>query len=578
VRLAALSYLLRATFRNRVRLQLARLKRPRYAVALLVGLAYIALIFYRPEGDAAPTAATFGPIEHRVALASGFALALLAAKWWLFGASTGPLAFTPAEIQLLFPAPLRRRDLILYRLLRVQVSMLFSAVFIALLLWRSGGATTPLALVLRMIGLWILFATSFMHQMGVTLVRTAAAQRGGGLRRNLPALVIVAVCIVLLGYYLLPPILSIRSFGELSAGLARVGSAMRQPIPQAILAPFRWIVAPAYAETTHGWLVAIGPAVALLVFHYLWVLRADAVFEDAAVDASARRAARIAARTAAAQSGVAPRSPNSTRTLVRLSSDGPAWLAIIWKNATAAARGLKLTAGIRFAFVLIVTFSIARAVGFTPSNGTSPMFLLGIAAAFAVAYLTLAGPLTIRNDLRADLAHLPMLRTYPLSGRTVVLAEILSSTLTLTAMQVVLLIVAFGLLDDIPIRQRGAILAGALVVLPTINLVSLTIQNAIALLVPAWVRLGRPMDSGQIAFEALGQQALGVIASLIALTLTLAPAVGAGVGVAIAAGGSTLAVTGGVIVGLVIAAAELWFAVQWLGSVFDRTDAVGVRT
>jgi putative ABC exporter len=577
VRLAALSYLLRATFRNRVRTQLARLKRPRYAIALLVGLAYIALIFYRPEGDASPTPATFGPIEHRVALASGFALALLAAKWWLFGASTGPLAFTPAEIQLLFPAPLRRHDLILYRLLRVQLSMLVSAAFIALLLWRSGGATTPLALGLRMIGLWILFATSFMHQMGVTLVRTAAAQRGGGLRRNLPALVIVTASIVLLSYYLLPPLLSIRALGDLSAGLARVGSAMRQPVPQAILAPFRWIIAPAYAETTHGWLVAIGPAVALLLFHYLWVLRADAVFEDAAVDASARRAARIAARMAAAQSGVAPRTANSTRTLVRLSPDGPAWTAIIWKNATAAARGLRLTATIRFAFVLIVALSVARAVGFTPSNGTSPTLLIGIAAAFAVAYLTLAGPLTIRNDLRADLAHLSVLRTYPLAGRTVVFAEILSSALTLTAMQVVLLIIAFGLLGEIPIRQRAAILAGALVVLPAINLVSLTIQNAIALLVPAWVRIGRPMDSGQIAFEALGQQALGVIASMIALTLTLAPAIGAGVGVALAAGGSPLAVTGGVIVGLVIAAVEIWFAVQWLGNVFDGTDAVGVR-
>jgi putative ABC exporter len=185
VRLAALSYLLRATLRNRVRAHLARLRRPRYAIPLLVGLAYIALIFYRPEGTETAAPAAFGPVQHGLALASGFALAVLAAKWWLFGASTGPLAFTPAEIQMLFPAPLRRRDLILYRLLRVQSSMLVSAAFIALLLWRSGGATRPLALPLRMIGLWVLFATSFMHQMGVTLVRTAAAQRGGGLKRNI---------------------------------------------------------------------------------------------------------------------------------------------------------------------------------------------------------------------------------------------------------------------------------------------------------------------------------------------------------------------------------------------------------
>jgi hypothetical protein len=351
---------------------------------------------------------------------------------------------------------------------------------------------------------------------------------------------------------------------------------MAQPVPQAILAPFRWIVAPAYASNTHDWLVAIGPAFGLLILHYLWVLRADAVFEDAAVDASARRAQRIAARAAAAQLS-APRVPNSTRTFLRLAPDGPAWVAIVWKNATAAARGFKLTATIRFTFVLIVALSVARTVGYTLFNGADPLLWVGIAAAFAVAYLALAGPLTIRNDLRADLAHLPMLRTYPLDGRTVVFAEVLSSALTLTALQVVLLFVAFGLLGEIPLGERAAILAGGLVVLPAMNLVSLTIQNAIALIVPAWVRLGRPMDSGQIAFEALGQQALGVIASMIALVLALAPAVGAGVGVAIVAGGSPLAATGGVIVGLAVAAVEMWFAMQWLGHLFDRTDAVSVR-
>jgi hypothetical protein len=352
---------------------------------------------------------------------------------------------------------------------------------------------------------------------------------------------------------------------------------MRQPIPSAILTPFRWILAPTYAETTHDWLVAIGPAVGLLLLHYVWVLRADAVFEDAAVDASARRAARIAARAANARSGVAPVTPGVTRSFVRLSPDGPAWSAIVWKNATAAARGLKLTATVRFTFVVVVALSVARAVGYAPANGANPTVLVGVAAALAVVYLALAGPLTVRNDLRADLAHLPTLRTYPLGGRTIVFAEVLSSALTLTVMQVVLLAIAFGLLTEIPVRQRFSVLAGALVVLPTVNLLSLTIQNAIALLVPAWVRLGGSMDSGQIAFEAIGQRALGAIASMILLALALAPAAGAGVGVALLAGGTPIAATAGIVVGLMLAAAEIWLAVRWLGGVFERTDAVGLR-
>jgi ABC-2 type transport system permease protein len=576
VRLDALAYLLRASARNRLRLSLARLRRPRYALALVVGLLYLALIFYRPEGADAPAPADYLPIQRGFALGSAFALALLAAKWWVFGASTGPLAFTPAEIQLLFPAPLHRRDLILYRLLRVQISMLVSATFISLLLWR-GGNSHPLALPLRLIGLWILFATSFMHQMGVTLVRTAAAQQGRGLQRNAPALIIVGVAIVLLAYSLAPAILSIHSMGDLSQGLRRIGDAMHAPIPNAILAPFRWIIAPAYAETTHAWLLAIGPALLLLVGHYLWVLRADTVFEDAAVDASARRAARLAARAVARTGVAAPRTPGSTRSYVRLSPHGPVWSAIIWKNTTAAARGLKLTGTLRFTLVLVVAFSVLRAVGFQGTFGASSVTLLGMAALVAVGYLAFAGPITIRNDLRADLAHLPMLRTYPLRGSTVVLAEILSSTLTLTALQFAASAVAFGLLTEVPFRERFGILLAALVILPVVNLLSLTIQNGIALIVPAWVRIGGPMDSGQIAFEALGQRALGAIAANLLLGIALAPAAGAGVVVAKLAGGTPLAVTLGVVIGLAVAAVELWIAIDWLGGVFERTDAVSLR-
>jgi putative ABC exporter len=572
VRLDALAYLLGRSARNRFRASLARLRKPVYALALVVGLLYLALIFYRPEGDVPSSPTAYLPIQRGFGLLSAFLLAVLAAKWWIFGASTIPLAFTPAEIQLLFPAPLRRRDLILYRLLRVQISMLVSAAFISLLLWRSRGAGFPLALPLRMIGLWILFATSFMHQMGVTLVRTAAAQRGRGLTRNLPALVVVLTAIGLLAYSLAPALLSIHSLGDVSGALGRVGGAMQQPIPSAILAPFRWVIAPAYAESNHAWLVAIGPALLLLVFHYIWVLRADAVFEDAAVDASARRAARLRARAAPAR----PATTN-TRTFVRLSAHGPAWSAIVWKNVTAAARGLKLTATIRFTFVLVVTFSVWRAVGFQATREASPVVLVGLAALVAVAYLALAGPLTIRNDLRADLAHLPMLRTYPLHGRTVVFAEVLSSTLTLTAMQVALLAVAFGTLTERPIGERFGVLLAAIVILPVVNFMSLTIQNAIALLVPAWVRIGGPLDSGQIAFEALGQRALGSIAALLALAIALAPATGAAVFVSILAGGSPPAVTLGVVIGLAIAAFEIALAMRWLGGVFERTDPISMR-
>jgi hypothetical protein len=144
-------------------------------------------------------------------------------------------------------------------------------------------------------------------------------------------------------------------------------------------------------------------------------------------------------------------------------------------------------------------------------------------------------------------------------------------------MQVVLLGVAFGLLTEFPLRERFGILLAALVILPVVNLVSLTIQNAIALIVPAWVRIGGPMDAGQIAFEALGQRALGAIAAMLLLAIALTPASAAGIVVAIVAGRTPIAVTLGVVVGLAVSALELWLAIRWLGGVFERTDAVSLR-
>ncbi len=131
--------------------------------------------------------------------------------------------------------------------------------------------------------------------MAAALVRAGAAERGRGLRRNaIPVLIVVAGLLVLL-FTAVRAWPGVRAIDEVPRALTQVWMAFRSPLPYEVLAPFRVAVAPSYAETSPAWLVAIGPAVALLVVHILWVVRADAVFEDAAVEASARRAEQLAA-------------------------------------------------------------------------------------------------------------------------------------------------------------------------------------------------------------------------------------------------------------------------------------------
>jgi ABC-2 type transport system permease protein len=580
----ALAYLFRTQLRNRLRGQLTRLKKPRYALALLLGIVYIGLLTIRPRGVSARTDGIPGMtgVADSLLLVTSFALALLVAKWWVFGVATITLAFSPAELQFLFPAPIRRRTLVLYRLASLQLSLLISAIFIALL-FRRGSPTLPAAL--RVVSLWILFSTTTMHQMGVTLVRTAALQRGHGLRRSAPAIAIVAIAITTMAVVVVRGFPPVRTVSELFQALPTLGPVLRGPVPAAILAPFRWLIAPAYAHDAAQWVRMIGPAAAILILHYVWVLRADATFEEAAVDASARRAARLAARSARLTT-TAP--TTATRPWVRLAPTGHPAAAIIWKNFVSLTRGFRPTLAARIAVILIVIVIVMRSTGgFTGDSGLSrasgPAVLGAVFAIIAAFYLTFFGPLLVRNDLRQDLTQLAILRTYPLRGRTVVTAEIASSAGVVTVIQIGLLVVAFLLtvrtpsdMVDLTVRTRILALVASCLAIPAVNATSFLIQNGIALLFPGWVRLGAPIAAaggGGGGIELMGQRLLAAAASFLALVAALVIPVGAGLAVGWLVGVATITRAAAALgVGFALLAAELWLGVEWLGHVYDRVE------
>jgi hypothetical protein len=65
-------------------------------------------------------------------------LLLSAARWWLFGADRGTLAFAPAEVQFLFPAPVSRRALVHAKLVRTQLAILLNTLILSLSnSWRN---------------------------------------------------------------------------------------------------------------------------------------------------------------------------------------------------------------------------------------------------------------------------------------------------------------------------------------------------------------------------------------------------------------------------------------------------------
>ena len=184
--------------------------------------------------------------------------------------------------------------------------------------------------------------------------------------------------------------------------------------------------------------------------------------------------------------------------------------------------------------------------------------------------------MSMRNDLRSDLLHLPMLKTLPIPGRDVVLAQVMSGALSLVVSQVLLVGVAYAALTLTPgsspvpaqVLVAGAIAAPALLL--ALNAANFTLHNGAALLFPGWVKLG---EHGPGGIEATGQMMLTTVATLLGLVLLLVvPAAAGSVGyLAFSAELGT-----GVLVGLLIAsavlAAETWLMVSGLGRAFETVE------
>jgi hypothetical protein len=548
--------------------QLRQLRSPRYLAALALGLSYLWIVAVEQRPQPAP-ASVAGSRWLELLAALGVMGAVL---WgWVFGVERRVLSFTPAEVTFLFSGPVPRRGLVQYKLLRNQLLILFNSLLWTLILARERFGASPW---LRSLSIWVLLTTISFHRLGASFVRTSLLEHGRiALRHRL-------VSLVLLGTVLVGLVWSIRSaMPELAAGRAggvatfldALAEAAAQPVPRLLLAPFRAMVRPLAARSLGDWGQAMGPALLLLVLHYVWVIRADTAFEEAAAEASLERARRAARRGGAATPRLAHR---RLPALLRLSPLGWPAGAILWKNMLAVVR-MRRTRNFVIAFAIA---GVGAGLLSFDREGTIAEIAGWLAATWAAAALVI-GPQWVRNDLRSDLLKLDLLRSYPLRGRAVVAAETAASTIVLTALQITLLFIGYlaFLGNDTmepDLRSRTAVLLAAVVCLPAVNYLGMLIQNGTALLFPAWVHLGSGRPGG---VEALGQNMLMIVAYLALLGAGLAApaALGWGVFAVLERGIGWWAAAPAAVVLLATVVAEAVLVLRWLGSVFEGTDPAG---
>lgn len=575
----ALWYLWITSARNRLRAQRGRLKQPRYLLAVVFGGLYIWWVLQVNRGDPEMSMQLFTLNDAAHVVVAAVVL-LSGVRWWFAKPDRGALAFTPAEVHLLFPAPVSRTALIHSKLLRAQIAILLNVLIWSVLL--RGAATGGWQ---RGISLWILLSTFSLHRLAAAIVRLNAGQhRASSFRRvALPIGIFGTMCAVVVATLLL-------TRGAISAAwplgfqavLTTMHDALQQPLAAVALAPVSALIAPLFANSTSIWLMALGPALTVMALHYVWVIRTDAAFEEAALEAAEERVRRLAA-LAGTQAAPKRSARGGIPWIPPLPMRGHPAITMAWKNVAAAIRG---GGWLRQNGVIVLIFTATLAT--LRISTDMPMQAVYVLSGVWGMMLLVVGPTWTRFDLRLDLRDVATVRALPLSGRAVVTADIVGVALLHSVSVIVFLTVplAFALFDP---ATRGAVVSARAIVIPTAigvvllivsaNLLTFSIQNALAVSFPAWVQLG----TDRRGVEALGQTMLTVGATLLTSGILMV--------FPVLIGGATLFIAGAywgawgfpaaMLVGALVLLAELvplWLGVGELLDALEPSDVPGQRS
>ncbi|HZL42773.1 MAG TPA: putative ABC exporter domain-containing protein [Verrucomicrobiae bacterium] len=518
---SALFYYQYHSFRNRLTARIKRLRQPKYLVGAIVGGIYFYFYFFRYFFKGANPYWKGSPLgEHAVLLEliGALVLMVIVVLAWVVPHGRAALTFSESEVAFLFPAPIGRRDLIHFKLMRSQARIFFSALLLTIFSRRMGGSAW-----IHAAGYWLLLSTLNLHFIGSSFARSILLDRGisNWIRRTVVFILVLlaGIAVVLWAKRTLP------SFDFTNAPNARAISEYAERVLTSgpalyLLYPFRLLVRPYLAADGMAFLAALGPALLLLVMHYFWVVYSDVAFEEASVEASKKLSERIAAARSGNLHGVRGKR-RAKRALFKLAPTGPPAVALLWKNMISAGQAFTWRIWI---IIAIPCVSAYFALG-NNMHGPELFSVLAIVMAVLLGWSMLLGPQVVRQDLRQDLAVADILKSYPMKGWQLVLGELLAPALILTLAQWLMVVFAAAFL----LHARGlrdgllpiALAISALVLLPVINMLLLLIPNAAVLLFPSWMQTSK---EGPRGIEVTGQRLILLLGQVLVFSVSMLPA------------------------------------------------------
>jgi ABC-2 type transport system permease protein len=551
------------SFRNRIVSQLKRLRNVRYLLSFLVGMAYFWFVGIRHLFDGR------SPLQHRGIPVSAFfadlaavvVLFMMILAWALPKQSAG-LTFSEAEIQFLFPAPITRRQLLLYKILRAQPQVFFSAAVMTFLMFRSA----------KFIGVWTCFIALSIYFTFVALGRARLKLLGAGFLVRLPVIAAVAAGVA----YLLWRAVDLGAFRgvrfRLRPGrLPNLPALVHGPVADAILFVPRFFGRAVLPASIPQLLASSGVLLAAALLFFELAARTNIAVEEASVQASEKSAAR---RARLRQQGIGkqvtfPRIPPPFRIPARARPE----VAIYWKNMTA---GLRISSPWLLIMAVVALYVLGQSF-YSPQTAlrTGLAFLaLSIAAIFP-----LLGSTLFTQDMRLDLPRIELLKSYPISGERLVAAEIAAPLTFVAAVELMLFSVAAIILHAAQLSAELDFLASpefvvvALILATPVCAAQLLIRNAVPILLPGWAM--RAPDE-QRGFIVMGQRLLMMAGNVFVLLFVLLPAACiVGPGLLMAKywfHGSMPVVALTTILAAALLFLEVWLGIRFLGRQFEKID------
>jgi len=526
------------TLKGRVIRYLRLLRQPKYLIGAIVGFAWMALWVARPvlhsqvrppTGSWVQSLTGVMPVIHR--LAAVVVTIVLPLPWLLPWGRLG-LPFREAELTMLLQAPLTRRDVIQYGLLKSEAGVIVSALVVSVLF---SGRGLSLSWPLSFLGTWLVF--EFLHLNGKWRALSLMGARGRRLRLTIGLSIFYVVLFSSLARFVASVTPAVAGMDR--ARVAETLTALDWPaLLVALTTPAWWLLAPMFAADGPAFVVALIPLAVGVVLQRELVLRSKAPFEERALE----HAKREDSKAARARGASKPLEWTRDRRPFVLSSAGPPEVAVLWKNMVQITRVPWMwSAGAGVALLV--------AIAVVPAVLRFPDWIYGVFVTGGLVLLIVQpmfGGMMLNNDLRSEMMHLEAVRTWPVSTPRLLLAEILSPALlsfagSMLGAGVVLASMCGSQLREIftgqPTRLHvlpkdgellgvGGAWAAVFVFLAcvpmaaAVSFVSSALQNVAVLIMPAWMAHSVDRSRGIAAF---GQRLLTSFAFGLAFALALVP-------------------------------------------------------